>query len=268
MVEFNVEFNNKALEEGVYLISDIIRPDFSTKQVKEQIECLAAIAKEAVASVQGHEQRLTLLIDLFYRQWGFGSSRGVYNLSDAMWLDNVLNTRQGTPVALGVIFMQIATQLDIPLQPVIFPTQLLLRTDWISNQSWGINPQNGERLTLAQLELWIKGHFGPLSKLDSQDLELAENNHVIYKLLETLKDALMQENKPELALRANQIMISFNPEDPYEIRDRGLIYAQLGCDHIALADLNYFIEQCPEDPISEVVKMQILSIDQQDIVLH
>ncbi len=31
----------------------------------------------------------------------------------------------------------------------------------------------------------------------------------------------------ELALRVSEALLQFNPEDPYEIRDRGLIYAQL-----------------------------------------
>ncbi|VTN09775.1 Uncharacterised protein [Raoultella terrigena] len=64
----------------------------------------------------------------------------------------------------------------------------------------------------------------------------------------------------ELALRASEALLQFNPEDPYEIRDRGLIYAQLECDHVALLDLNYFVEQCPEDPISEMIRAQINTI--------
>ncbi|EFG3273759.1 tetratricopeptide repeat protein [Shigella flexneri] len=57
-------------------------------------------------------------------------------------------------------------------------------------------------------------------------------------------------------------------EDPYEIRDRGLIYAQLDCEHVALNDLSYFVEQCPEDPISEMIRAQINNIAHKHIVLH
>ena len=44
----------------------------------------------------------------------------------------------------------------------------------------------------------------------------------------------MEERQMELALRTSEALLQFNPEDPYEIRDRGLIYAQLDCDHVAL----------------------------------
>ncbi len=59
-----------------------------------------------------------------------------------------------------------------------------------------------------------------------------------------------------------------NPEDPYEIRDRWLIFAQLECGHVALNDLTYFVEQCPKDPVSEMIKVQIHSVEQEQITLH
>ncbi|STM15236.1 protein SirB1 [Escherichia coli] len=48
----------------------------------------------------------------------------------------------------------------------------------------------------------------------------------------------------------------------------GLIYAQLDCEHVALNDLSYFVEQCPEDPISEMIRAQINNIAHKHIVLH
>lgn len=84
----------------------------------------------------------------------------MYRLSDAIWLDKVLEARQGTPVSLGTIFLHIANALDLPLLPVIFPTQLILRADWLDEELWLINPLNGETLSEHQLEVWIKGNPG------------------------------------------------------------------------------------------------------------
>lgn len=49
----------------------------------------------------------------------------------------MLARRQGTPASLGIILQHIAQALALPLQAVVFPTQLLLRADW---------PQGGYRL--------------------------------------------------------------------------------------------------------------------------
>lgn len=91
---------------------------------------------------------------------------------------------------------------------------------------------------------------------------------MVRKYLDSIKVALMEEKKMEQALKVSETILLFDPDDPYEIRDRGLIYAQLDCSHIAVSDLNYFIEQCPQDPVSEMIKMQIHTYEQQHIVLH
>lgn len=146
---------------------------------------------------------------------------------------------------------------------------MLLRADLESSQQiWLINPFNGDTLDEHTLEVWLKGNISPLAELFNEDLEEADNAEVIDKLLDTLKSALVAEQQMELALRVSEVLLQINPEDPYEIRDRGLIYAQLECEHVALRDLSYFIEQCPEDPISEMIRAQINTISHKHIILH
>ncbi|ACS85651.1 invasion regulator SirB1 [Musicola paradisiaca] len=262
------EFNQSPLSEGVVLVSQSIRRDFSSESVKRHLQQLVEEARATISTELEQDQQLEQLIELFFHTWGFGGASGVYRLSDVLWLDKVLESRQGMPVSLGVIFLHIAHQLELPLMPVIFPTQLILRADWLDGEMWLINPLNGDSLDEHVLDVWLKGNLGLSASLADEDLDEAENVMIVRKLLDTLKIALMEEKQMELALRASETVLQFDPEDPYEIRDRGLIYAQLDCDHIALSDLNYFVEQCPEDPVSEMIKVQIHSIEQKQIVLH
>ncbi|MFB6434673.1 MAG: invasion regulator SirB1 [Candidatus Malihini olakiniferum] len=262
------EFNQSSLSEGVILVSQIVRSDFSSQDVRKKLQQLVDEARKAIPSDLGKDQKLEMLLTLFYSSWGFGGAGGVYRLSDALWLDNVLESRQGMPVSLGIVFLHIAHAFDLPMMPVIFPTQLILRADWVDDEMWLINPLNGDTLSEHVLDVWLKGNLGPSTQLMEEDLDEAENVLIVRKLLDTLKVALMEEKQMELALRASEVVLQFNPADPYEIRDRGLIYAQLDCNHIALSDLSYFVEQCPEDPVSEMIKMQIHSIEQKQIVLH
>ncbi|MBK5142564.1 tetratricopeptide repeat-containing protein [Budviciaceae bacterium BWR-B9] len=262
------EFNSHPLSEGIYLITRFIRDDFPEDQVRYELDQLAEKARSLISEELDADLQLEQLLELFYHTWGFGGAAGVYNLSDTLWLDKVLKTHQGAPSSLGLILMYIANRLDIPLYPVIFPTQLLIKAEWLNGDSWVINPLNGETLTSHILDVWLKGHLGISATLSNDDLSDAENSQIIIRLLGSLKGALMQENKPELALRASELALSFDPEDPYEIRDRGLIYAQLECNHIAAKDLNYFVEQCPEDPVTEIIKLQLNNIEQNSVTLH
>lgn len=266
-VAFN-KLNEGSLEECIYSLATAIRQDFCVENVKQQMDLLVTEAKSCMSPEMSQEMKLVRLTELFYHQWHFRGSSGVYSMSDALWPDKVLETRQGMPAALGIIFMHLASQIGIRLDPVIFPSQLLLRADWFTDGNWGINPQNGERLSMVELRSWLKGSYGIAAELSDELLAKADNEQIIYKLLGSLKNAFMQTNHPEDALKANKLMIDLNPDDPYEIRDRGLIYAQLDCEHVALSDLYYFIEKCPEDPVVEVVKMQIHAIGKSQITLH
>ena len=216
------EFNKAPLCEGMILACEAIRRDFPSQDVYDELERLVSLAKEEISQLLPLEEQLEKLIALFYGDWGFKASRGVYRLSDALWLAN---------------------RLDLPLLPVIFPTQLILRIECPDGEIWLINPFNGESLSEHMLDVWLKGNISPSAELFYEDLDEADNIEVIRKLLDTLKASLMEENQMELALRTSEALLQFNPEDPYEIRDRGLIYAQLDCEHVALNDLSYFVEQ-------------------------
>lgn len=250
------------------LISELIRDDFPGQYVTDELEQLVRLAQEEISPAWTDSRQVERLLELFYDEWGFCASHGIYRLSDALWLDKVLKNREGSAVSLGAIMLWIAQRLSLPMTPVIFPTQLLLRADVETGEMWLINPFTGDTLDEHTLEVWLKGNVSPVAELFNEDLDEADNAEVIRKLLDTLKSALMEEHQMELALRVSEALLQFNPEDPYEIRDRGLIYAQLECEHVALNDLNYFVEQCPEDPISEIIRAQINTISHKHITLH
>lgn len=262
------KFNTALLSEGVLLVSQYIRQNFSTTDIFHRLQKFVEVARSFMPHKVNQYKQLALLIDLFYNRWKFSEAEETNLLSDAIWLDKVLESRTGTPLALGIIFLHIAHKLDLHLMPIIFPTKLILRSDLLDKEMWLINPSNGETLSKTILENWIKRDLGKEAKLEDKDFNEADNILVIRNMLNILKGALIKEEKMELALRASEAALTFNQNDPYEIRDRGLIYAQLDCNHIALSDLSYFIEKCPEDPIAKMIKMQIYSIKQQCVILH
>ncbi|CAL4320300.1 invasion regulator SirB1 [Buchnera aphidicola] len=264
----NIDFSKSPLCETIITAFRTIRKDFPSEDVFSELQDRIDEARSYISNETNKTNQLKKLIELFYHHWKFGGADGKYLLSDVLWLDHVLKTRQGTAVSLGIILLHIAHKLELPLMPVIFPTQLILRSDKNDNEVWLINPFNGETLNEHILGVWLKGNISPTTELYENDLYEANSSAVMRKILDTLKSALMEEKKMELALNVSNVLLKINPDDPYEIRDRGLIYAHLECNHIALTDLVYFVEHCPEDPISEIIKVQIHSIEQRRIILH
>ncbi len=69
------------------LACEAIRRDFPSQDVYDELERLVSLAKEEISQLLPLEEQLEKLIALFYGDWGFKASRGVYRLSDALWLD-------------------------------------------------------------------------------------------------------------------------------------------------------------------------------------
>lgn len=263
----NFEFNKISLSDGFIFVSKMIREDFPVEKVHKQLDFLVQESSKILSIANDTKKKVFLLLDFFYKKWFFSCVNGVYSLSDSIWLDKVLKKKRGAPISLGIIFLYIANQLHLPITPIIFLAQLILCVR-IDNQKWYINPANGDILTEKILDLWIKGTISPFANLSKKDIEETEHRIIIRKIFDTMKIALMEEKKMEEALKVCETLLIFNPKDPYEIRDRGLIFAHLECHHVAISDLKYFVNQCPEDPVSEVIKMQIYSIKRQEVILH
>lgn len=261
-------FSEAQLCQATIAALSMIHHDFPVKNVVTQLYTLVTEAQEYVAIELEQDLKLEKLLELFYKKWRFSGVTNHHCSSEALWLDHVLESRQGTEITLCVILIYIARRLKLPLMPVILPTQMILRADWLDGDMWLINPFNGETLNHHTLKMWLGYHTYPLMKQYEDYLVEAKPGMVVYEMLNRLKLVLMEEQHMEVALNIISLLLQLNPSDPYEIRDRGLIYAQLGCEHIALPDLIYFVEQCPNDSLSEMIRMQIHSIAYKPMTFH
>jgi regulator of sirC expression with transglutaminase-like and TPR domain len=263
-----INFSKLTILESVsFCLKEIIN-NFSEKLFFSHLRKKLIEAQDYLNLKNNSKDKLHGLLKLFYSIWNFREVNGKYNLSDVLLLDKVLKTYQGTAISLGIILLYFAKKLDISLNPVIFPTQIILKSYFSQKKTLLINPFNGEILNNRILDLWLKGNISSTINLNKSYLKSSRSKDVLKKFLNILKSSLMEEKKIELALRVSNVLLKIFPKDPYEIRDRGLIYAQLECYEIAIEDLSYFIYKCPEDPIIDIIKLKIQSIKKNIYTLH
>ncbi|PMH41804.1 hypothetical protein BCU68_15235 [Vibrio sp. 10N.286.49.B3] len=248
---FDEDFESIELIEGGVILNKTIDPNFPDVKVKAQIEAL----REELATIMSDpaqlspeatgKEKLALIIEVFYQRWGFVGDDETFFHSNNSLLDKVLEKRKGLPVTLGALLLFFCRQHNLPVEGVNFPTQFLLRFNWSDNDIVYLNPFIGEYTDEHTLQAWIIGYEGPLAKLERRHLETADNPMVIGRWLGIIKQALISEDRFELALSCSKLVFTFNDDDPNEFRDRGLIYHKLGCDAAAIADLEYFLSKAP-----------------------
>ncbi len=265
---FDEDFDAMELVEGALALNKAVNPETQVSWSEAELARLLSEAELALAQESQPQQRFSAFLALFYQQWGFEGDRNAYYDSANAFIDKVLQRRKGIPVSLGALLLYFGRKLGFPLEGVTFPTQFLVKLDWEGEKPVYINPYDGEYVSQHTLHAWLIGHSGPLAKLKAEHLETADNPTVIGRWLALLKSALLREERYTLALRCTDLALTFVPDDPYEIRDRGFIYQQLDCHQVALSDFQYFIDQCPDDPASELLRNQVSVLSENSVTLH
>ncbi|HIF9078945.1 TPA: SirB1 family protein [Photobacterium damselae] len=262
------ELEQMPLVEGAIEMTSRIDPSFPATWVHLQLENLAKEAEHELMDEINPQLRLEGLLRLFYHQWGFCGDHQQYFSSDNVYLDKVLERRKGIPVTLGSLFIYLAQRLDLPVVGVGFPTQFVMKVTWYDGEILFINPFDGEYVSRHILSSWLIGHRGPFTQLDPEFLETTTHQETLYRWLTVFKSAFLREEQFMTALACSDLALLINPEDPHEIRDRGYIYQQLDCCHAAAEDYSYFIEQCPEDPAADLLKLQVQALNAEPLTLH
>lgn len=250
----------KGLFQYLLMLNQVIDPECNPYRINGLMGMLSYEFELFLDGETDPKMQIHLLLQFIYGEKGFYCDRETYFYSSNLNLAHVFATKEGTPAVLGSMVLFLAARYDLPLSGVNFPTQFLLRAD-IDNEVAFINPWDGKYISHEMLKTWIEGYLGFGTPLDASYVESAELFELEDRIYQVLKTALIREGKNEAALALIEHRLSEDPEDPYEIRDRGVVYGHMECFHLAVPDLQYFVEQCPEDPVTPLVKLQIQDLE-------
>lgn len=253
-----MKYYHKALYDEMtsfYLITH----DNSSKEIRRIRGMIGGLVREARKKIDSNwetKRKIHHLLQLIYGEWGFFCDPERYFALENLYLDQVLTQRRGMPVTLGAIVLYLAESLNLPIYPVNFPTQLILRAD-VDEEVAFIDPWNGQYMTYSQLKKLYEGAFGFGTELSLEILEVADVQELTNRFCQLAKHALIREFRNNEAYQYIDMLLSRNPDDPYEIRDRGVVLTQMGCMQAALNDFEYFLEKCPEDPTALLLLPQL-----------
>ena len=206
--------------------------------------------------------KLKLLLTHVYDKQGFcGDWKTFFKVKNIL-LSKVLKRRKGVPISLGILLIEMLKETGFEANGICFPSGFIVQVD-LEGKVIYIDPFNGELVDTAHLELKVRGQLGNHARLTPEMLKVDNNETIIKRYISVLKASYMQADKVELALLCSDILLRLDPDDAYEVRDRGFLFQQLDCFQLACNDFTYFIEQCPKDPIVSLLQQQITRMSEE-----
>jgi regulator of sirC expression with transglutaminase-like and TPR domain len=237
-------------------------------QINQSLDSLEKIIEQCQAIIAEIESPLekaeVLLNELYYQHLFIDNHKNSWPLA-SFKVATSLNQRMMSPMVKAVLVCEIINACGFVTDLVYVPTKVMVRLCCDDQHAIIFDAVTGESLDWHELDLRLDDLDG-----DPSQHEIATMNRqaILVEHLSVLKNALIRDLAFDKALLCVDILLSLNPDDPLQRRDRGFLLHQLDCFKVAVDDYRFFVEQCPKDPAAQLLKIQLENITLADPTLH
>ncbi|MEX5544802.1 transglutaminase family protein [Pseudomonas pergaminensis] len=182
----------------------------------------------------------------------------------AAMLDKVLQRKRGQPLAMGLIALELARRLDIPLVGVNFPGHFLLRVPGADHL---LDPCGGRRLYPNDCRDLLQRQYGPNLKLQADHLHIADPRSILQRLSRNLRQLHLSNDVPLAALVDAERVLELGNASAADYLARASLYQRLDCPNAERYDLEHAL-MLSEDPIQRLRLTERLGHLPPNTVVH
>ncbi|WP_028605070.1 SirB1 family protein [Ottowia thiooxydans] len=239
------------LLEAVASLAQDEYPELDVQQVLGDVDQMAARLARRVAVDAPLLERVRALNQFFFGDLGFSGNVNDYYNPDNSFLNVVLHTRRGIPISLAVLWIELAQSLKLKAEGVGFPGHFLTQVS-LPVGKVVVDPFTGQSLNRSDLRERIAEIHPNLSFEEGSELPLAlylqvsRPRQMVARMLRNLQDIhRTQQDWPRL-LTVQERLVTLLPDAWEEVRDRGMVLAELGERQRARQDLSVYLREAPD----------------------
>ncbi len=202
----------------------------------------AARPDSGIRSTAELEVILDGLHHVLYEELGLrGASRDAWEPGHT-YLSDVIRRRQGLPIALGVLELEVGWRLGLPLYGIGLPGHFIVG----GPEGRLIDPYGGGRtLSEEDCEALMRDALGRAVPLRRSMLRPATRREIVARLLGNLRGIYLSRREWAPALAVLELLVILDPDDPALRRDRALLYGRCGRFSDAVRGLDRYLEETP-----------------------
>ncbi|MFX1734792.1 SirB1 family protein [Paraburkholderia sp. A1RI_3L] len=254
------------LTEAALAIAQDAYPDVDLQGTLAEIDELVLRVKRRLPEGADVRQKVGILSRFFFRELGFACNLNDYYDPDNSHLNVVLKRRRGIPISLAILYLEMASQLDLPVRGVSFPGHFLLRVSTPEGDVM-LDPTNGHSLSESEMVEMLEPYVAKAGESVGRALRMllqpATRREIVARMLHNLKSTYLQTERWQRLLGIQQRLVILLPESLEEVRDRGFAYARLDYLRPALEDLERYLGERPDAEDATVVESQLHELRQR-----
>lgn len=228
------------LLRAALLVARLDNPDVDVDAYVSKVDAMAAKISSSFDSEDDRSTRLEALDEMLFRQMGYRGSRFEYYSQENSYLNQVIDDREGLPVALCVLYLELGRRLKIPMQGLGLPGHFIVRSAGDSNDDEDIYIDvfnQGARMSKDDVDRLIVSR----SKPSPAYFEAQTQNQIIDRMLRNLLGLAEERRDEDAIFRYVETLAALDESNPEYRARRMMIRAQTLRFEGAIADVNWFI---------------------------
>jgi regulator of sirC expression with transglutaminase-like and TPR domain len=238
--------DEKSIEllRAALLVARIDNDDLDVDVYVREVDRLAEAVRAGLPPRADAAARLKALDEHLFKKLGFhGSRTDFYNRSNS-FLNEVIDDREGIPITLGVLYIELARRLNVTVVGIGLPGRFLVRAEGVPDDVALIDVFEGaRRVSRAEMELQFTAFSDRAPTAD--DWRVQTKRQIVQRLVQNLVNTAEETNDSEAMLRYVDVLLTLDPASLADHWRRALLCYQTGRHSEALAEVNQLLSQDP-----------------------
>jgi regulator of sirC expression with transglutaminase-like and TPR domain len=235
--------------------------------------CLARLdemGEEARArTVRPGGSKVEALNRYLFEELGFAGNESDYYDPRNSMLHQVLGRRTGIPITLSVVYIEVGRRAGLRVEGVGLPGHFVVRAfEGEEGEGVLVDPFNRRSTDPEECQSRIDLIYDGRLELGAEHLLAVGARGILARMLGNLKAVYVRAGLHRRALAAVERLLLLAPSDLDERRDRGMLLAQLGLLHEAIADTQTYLNLSPDAPDADSVREQLKRMQARQAMLN
>jgi serine protease Do len=233
------------LTRGALLLAQLDDHELDVEGYVREVERMANEIRGSVPADADHEARFAALKKYLFEENGFHGSRHEYYHKANSYLNRVIDDREGIPITLSLLFMELGRRLDLAIEGIGLPGHFVARWRKPDGSEQLIDVFEGATfLSRDDAARIVREHNG--GELTDEHLKAVSRRAILERMLMNLIGLAQRDTDNEALRRYTEALVLLVPDSVQFRGMRALARFQTGRREAAIADLDWFLEHKPE----------------------
>ncbi|MCR9201858.1 MAG: trypsin-like peptidase domain-containing protein [Planctomycetaceae bacterium] len=233
------ERSSPNLLQAALLVARLDNPDVDVQAYEEKVDAIAGQIRATLPPDADRQRRVDALDEMMFRQLGYRGSRFEYYSQANSYLNQVIDDREGLPIALCVLYIELGRRLDVPMEGLGLPGHFVVRIpgEGETTATFVDVFHQGKRMSRDDIETLIADR----ARMSPTYFEAQSAARIVERMLRNLLGLAEENQADDDIFRYVETLAALNSSEPEYRAKRMMIRAQTDRLSEAIDDVNWFI---------------------------